>query len=37
MTLAAGNGTALWYLTRASGVVSLLLLTAGPSAGNGAA
>jgi Ferric reductase like transmembrane component len=29
MTLAAGNGTALWYLTRASGVVSLLLLTAG--------
>jgi sulfoxide reductase heme-binding subunit YedZ len=27
--LAAGNGTALWYLTRASGVVSLLLLTAG--------
>src|SRR5439155_7225345 len=29
MTIAAGNGTALWYLTRASGVVSLLLLTAG--------
>jgi hypothetical protein len=29
MTLAAGNGTALWYITRASGVVSLLLLTAG--------
>src|SRR5438876_838447 len=29
MTLAAGNGTALWYLTRASGVVSLLLLTVG--------
>jgi sulfoxide reductase heme-binding subunit YedZ len=29
MTLAAGNGTALWYVTRASGVVSLLLLTAG--------
>jgi DMSO/TMAO reductase YedYZ heme-binding membrane subunit len=29
VTLAAGNGTALWYLTRASGVVSLLLLTAG--------
>jgi DMSO/TMAO reductase YedYZ heme-binding membrane subunit len=27
--LGAGNGTALWYLTRASGVVSLLLLTAG--------
>jgi len=27
--LAAGNGTALWYLTRASGVVALLLLTAG--------
>ena len=29
MTLAPGNGTALWYITRASGVVSLLLLTAG--------
>ena len=29
MTLAAGNGTALWYITRASGVVSLVLLTAG--------
>jgi Ferric reductase like transmembrane component len=29
LTLAAGNGTALWYITRASGVVSLLLLTAG--------
>ena len=29
MTLAAGNGTALWYITRASGVVSLMLLTAG--------
>ncbi|TML36969.1 MAG: ferric reductase, partial [Actinobacteria bacterium] len=29
MILAAGNGTALWYITRASGVVSLLLLTAG--------
>lgn len=29
MILAAGNGTALWYLTRASGVVALLLLTAG--------
>ena len=29
MTLAAGNGTALWYVTRASGVVALLLLTAG--------
>ena len=29
MTLAAGNGTAFWYVTRASGVVSLLLLTAG--------
>src|SRR6266581_2094551 len=29
MTIAAGNGTALWYITRASGVVSLLLLTAG--------
>jgi DMSO/TMAO reductase YedYZ heme-binding membrane subunit len=29
MTLAAGNGTTLWYVTRASGVVSLLLLTAG--------
>ena len=29
VTLAAGNGTALWYVTRASGVVSLLLLTAG--------
>lgn len=29
MTVAAGNGTALWYLTRASGVVSLLLLTVG--------
>ena len=27
--LAAGNGTALWYLTRATGVVSLLLLTGG--------
>jgi Ferric reductase like transmembrane component len=27
--LAAGNATALWYLTRASGVVGLLLLTAG--------
>ena len=29
MILAVGNGTALWYLTRASGVVALLLLTAG--------
>ena len=29
MTLAVGNGTALWYVTRASGVVSLLLLTTG--------
>jgi methionine sulfoxide reductase heme-binding subunit len=29
VTLAAGNGTALWYLTRASGVVALLLLTGG--------
>src|SRR5207248_7380883 len=29
MILAAGNGTALWYITRASGVVSLLLLTVG--------
>lgn len=29
MILAAGNGTALWYLTRASGVVALVLLTAG--------
>lgn len=28
MTLAAGNGTAFWYLTRGSGVVALLLLTA---------
>jgi hypothetical protein len=27
--IAAGNGTALWYLTRASGVVALVLLTAG--------
>lgn len=29
MTLFVGNGTALWYLTRGSGVVALLLLTAG--------
>lgn len=29
MILATGHGTTLWYLTRASGVVSLLLLTAG--------
>jgi methionine sulfoxide reductase heme-binding subunit len=29
LILATGNGTMLWYLTRASGVVSLLLLTAG--------
>lgn len=29
MTLAAGSGTALWYLTRASGIVSLILLTGG--------
>jgi DMSO/TMAO reductase YedYZ heme-binding membrane subunit len=29
IALAAGNGTALWYLTRASGVVALVLLTAG--------
>jgi hypothetical protein len=29
VTLAAGNGTAFWYLTRGSGTVALLLLTAG--------
>src|SRR5689334_2259923 len=29
MILFAGNGTALWYLTRGSGVVALFLLTAG--------
>src|SRR5205823_2199550 len=28
LVLAAGNGKVLWYLTRATGVVSLLLLTA---------
>jgi hypothetical protein len=28
MTGAAGNGTALWYLTRGSGAIALLLLTA---------
>ena len=28
MTLAAGNGTTFWYLTRGSGVVALILLTA---------
>jgi DMSO/TMAO reductase YedYZ heme-binding membrane subunit len=27
--IAAGNGTAFWYLTRGSGVVALVLLTAG--------
>jgi hypothetical protein len=29
VTIAVGNGTALWYLTRGTGVVSLLLLTGG--------
>jgi DMSO/TMAO reductase YedYZ heme-binding membrane subunit len=28
MTLAVGNGTTFWYLTRGSGVVALILLTA---------